>query len=868
MSGVPVVRLLERDAELAALDSYWSEALAGRGRLVFLGGEGGAGKTSVAFEFARRVAGRGRFLVGCCDSGAAPRALGPLIDVADALDVRNDLEDPDVRRASLFPLVRDALSRTPTLLLLEDVHWADEATLDLARYLGRRMTGTPVLAVATFRDDEVRGAHPLAAVLGDLATAPAVSRMSLPLLTAAAVAELTRDTDREIDAAALHRSTGGNPFFVTEVLAARTATIPATVRDAVAARAGRLTSAARRALDAAAVVGNPAEIGVVLAVSGVPVAALDECVEGGVLLDRGTAVAFRHELARQSILDTLPPAIRADLHRRVLAELVAAGSPDHRRLALHAVGCADAAAVVGHAARAAEVAGRLGSHREAAEHLRTALRHGDDLEPGDRADLLERLSFECYLTDRLAEAFEARRRAVELRESAADVRRLGVGQRWLSRLSWFLGRNPDAERYALAAVSTLEQLPGADLAMAYSNVSQLRMLGGSPRDALEWGRRALDEARGAGDREVESHALNNMGTALLRRGELTEGMAHLERSLAIALADGHEDHAARAWTNISSLQATKRMLADAEHTLRTGLAYCNERDLDSLTLYMQGWLAVVWLERGNAADAVRLAQDVLRHPHLSPVSRIPSLLAAGHAAVRRGDPEVGVDLAALHAIANGTAELQRIMPVALLRAEAAWTAGRTADIPALTDDAWATGRDWEPWIVAELAWWRGLAGAVDTVPSGMPEPFALMRDGRPRQASAAWVAIDRPFWAALALAAGDPADAAEAVAWLLRLGAPASAQAVRRDLAQRGLPVPRGPRRAARANPAGLTARELDVLRYLVQGLSDAEIAAQLTLSDRTVGHHVSAVLRKLGVPTRSRAAAAAGSVLGAQQPR
>ncbi len=366
-------RLLERDAELAALGSFWADALDGHGRFVFLGGEGGAGKTAVGLEFAKRAAGRGRFLVGSCDTGATPRALGPLIDVADALGVWAALTDPDVRRALLFPQVRGALGRTPTVLLLEDVHWADEATLDLIRYLGRRMDGQPVLVVATFRDDEVTSPHPLAAVMGDLATAVGVRRMQLPLLTAAAIAELARDADRDVDVAALHRSTDGNPFFVTEVLAARTAAIPATVRDAVAARAGRLTVAARQALDAAAVVGPMAEIGVVMAVSGQSPAAPDECVRSGMLLDRGTSVAFRHELARQAILDSMPPAHRADLHRQVLAWLTSAGSTDHRRLAQHAVGCADADAVVLHSPRAAELAARLGSHREAAEHLRTAL---------------------------------------------------------------------------------------------------------------------------------------------------------------------------------------------------------------------------------------------------------------------------------------------------------------------------------------------------------------------------------------------------------------------------------------------------------------------------------------------------------------
>ncbi len=863
------MQLLERDAELARLAALWHQAAAGDGRLVFLGGEAGAGKTSVVHELARRMAGHVRFLVGACDAGTAPRPLGPVLDVADELGIQTELEDAQMSTASLMRLVRAALGRSPTVLLLEDLHWADGGTVDLLRFLGRRLPGLPLLVVVTFRDDEVPGTHPLASVMGELATAAGVSRMQLPLLTPAAVAELVSACDHDIDPAALYARTDGNPFFVTEVLAAGTAELPGTVRDAVTTRAGRLSLPARRALEVAAVIGTSAEIAVLQDVSGQPPAAVDECVARGLLRDRGTAVAFAHELSRQAILDALPPAERVDVHRRVLARLVAAGSADHRRLAQHAVACGDSAAVVRHAPPAAADAARLGSHREAAEQLRTALRHADALPGPDRAELLERLSYECHLTSQPADAFEFRRQAVALRSAAGDRRRLGVGQRWLSRLSWFLGRNADAERYAVAAVGTLEPLGvGADLAMAYSNVSLLRMLSGTTEEALAWGWQALDVARTVGDREVQAHALNNLGTALLRRGDLVAGRQRLDESLAIALADGLDEHAARAFTNMAVLQVIRRSFDEAAVTLRRGLAYCSEHDLDLSGLYMQGWLAGVLLEQGQAKAAVDLAEDVLRHRQPALTSRIPALLTIGLAAVRRGDSSKAEQLVEVHRLAVGTAEPLRLLPVALLQAEAAWTAGRTAEIVPMTDGIWAACADgWEPWILAELAWWRTLGGASPQVPFQLPEPFALMRDGRPREASEAWTAIGRPFWAALALAGGSPADASAAVAGLLRVDAPASAQAVRRDRALRGLPVPRGPRGTAQSNPAGLTARELDVLGHLVRGLSDAEIAASLTLSERTVGHHVSAVLRKLGVPSRSRAAAAATSFLTAAAP-
>lgn len=835
---------------------------------MFLGGEAGVGKTSLSYEFGRRHAGRARFLVGVCDVGSTPRTLGPLSDVADALGLQAQLDDPELPRASLFRQVRTALGRTPTVLVLEDLQWADEATLDLLRFLARRLDDVPVLIVATFRDDEVAGAHPLAALMGDLATATAVSRTHLAPLSLAAVTELSRGYGHDLDAEALHRSTDGNPFFVTEVLAAGFASLPTTVRDAVVARARRLSGAAWHVLETVAVFGTGAEISMVLETSGQSFGALDECVVGGVLLNAGTSVAFRHELARQAMLDVIPPAGRVQLHRQLLAQLVSSGSTDHQRLAVHAAGCGDAESVLVHAPRAARVASRLGSHRQAADFLRTALRHAELMDPATRADALEQLSYECHLTAQPVEALDLRRQAVALRVAAGDLRQVGVGQRWLSRLSWFLGRSAESQRYAVAAVVTLEPLgSSADLAMAYSNLSQLRMLGGSPEEALVWGRLARDAARTVGDREVEAHALNNMGTALLRRGDLVQGRARLDESLAMSLSDGLEEHAARAWSNIGALQASKRMLTDAAETLRAGIAHCDERDLDSWSLYLRSWLSGVLNEQGDTRTALDLAQAILRHPDLSVITRTPALLVLGSAGVRHGDPTGEASLADAHELARHTTEPLLLLPVALLQAEAAWTAGRTAEIVTVTEEVWrACSRTWEPWVIAELAWWRRLGGATDDVPFELPGPFALMRAGHAREASVAWSAIGRPFWSAMALASGGPAEASEAVANLLHLGATASAQAVRRDLALRGRPVPRGPRATARTNAAGLTARELEVLGYLVEGLSDAELAARLTLSERTVGHHVSAVLRKLRVPSRSRAAAAAAAILGTLQ--
>ena len=426
----------------------------------------------------------------------------------------------------------------------------------------------------------------------------------------------------------------------------------------------------------------------------------------------GAGVSFRHELARLAVEQSLPQAQRAAVHGRALAELTARGSADHRRLAHHAAGCGNRAAVLEHAPRAAGRAARLGAHREAVDHLQLALDHHDRPDRR-RADLLGQLSYECYLTGLLDRSLAAQRAALEIYEQERDALAVGRSQRWLSRVSWFLGRNADSVQYAAAAIATLEPLePGRELAMAYSNQSQLDMLADDHAEAVRWGTLALDLARRLGDRATESHALNNLGAAH-GRDDLTEARLRLTQSLDLALAADEHEHAARAYTNLGTTLAWYRRLADATRQLRAGLGYCQDRDLDSWRLYMSAWLAWVLAEQGEYAAADAELAGVLRHRQLAPVTRICALAVAGPLAARRGADAVAALDEAL-ALAVGTGEVQRLAPVAAARAEAAWLAGRRADAAAEVARVWpAVVAHPHPWDVGELRWWRALAGDPD-----------------------------------------------------------------------------------------------------------------------------------------------------------
>jgi DNA-binding CsgD family transcriptional regulator/Tfp pilus assembly protein PilF len=848
--------LVEREGFLASLERLLGEALDGSGRLVFLGGEAGVGKTALAAAVAEAAKGA-VVRRGSCDNITTAEALGPILDALPELTVAADLE-AGVTKFRLFQQVRGVLSQSPVLLVLEDVHWADEATLDILRFLGRRLAGTQLLILATFRSEEVGGDHPLTVVMGELAALPGVVRMQLPALSLNGVEQLLDDAGSALDAGEVYQRTGGNAFYVTEVLGAGSGHLPATIRDAVLARVSRLSPAAREIAGTASVLGRRAELDLLTEVAGQPLAAVDECLSRGVLVAGDGAIGFRHELARLAVEGSLPQAQHAGAHARALAQLVAWGSADHRRLAHHAAGSGDRAAVIRHAPLAAARAARLGAHREAADELRLALRYHELPDPR-RASLLDQLSYECYLTDQVSQARASGLEALAIHEQEQDALSTGASQRWLSRLSWVLGQNADSERYAAAAVATLEPLgPSRELAMAYSNLAQLRMLADDASEAVRWGMKAIELARGLGDREAEMHALNNVGTALLLGGDVVEGQARLTQSLDLALADDAHEHAARAYTNLGSTRVTQRSFHEADQQLQAGIAYCTDRDLDTWRLYMSAWLARSLAEQGHYTMAEQHLADIMRHPHLSPITRVCALAVAGVLAARRGGSAGALDDALPIAVQTG--EPQRLVAVATARAEAAWIGGRASDIAAEIDRAWPIAvAHPQPWDLGELCWWLHLAGDHRHIPAAVARPFALMLAGRHRAAASEWGELSCPLWSAYALAfSPETRDAQQCLDILGRLGASAVRHAVLRTRHAQGLTVPRGPRSASRANPAGLTAREVEVLGLLAEGLSYAEVADRLILSEKTVGHHVSAVLRKLSEPTRSRAVATA----------
>ncbi len=857
--------LLERTDELGLLHGCLAETAArGRGQIVLVFGEAGIGKTALLRQFRAGLPRRFTVLWGSCDPLFTPRPLGPLLEPAGELGgelavlVAGEARPYEVTGA----LLADLRGCAPSVLVLEDLQWGDEATLDVVRLLTRQVESAATLVVLSFRDDCLHRTHPLRLVLGELPPDAVSARLELTGLSQGTVRDMARGTS--LDADLLHARTSGNPFYVTEALAAGSTEVPPTVRDAVLARISRLCGSARDLLDAVAVVPQRTEVWLLEAMCGGDLEALDECLRSGVLRAEADGVVFRHELARLAVEEALPPNRAVALHRRALAALSAneLGAADLARLAHHAEAAGDAAAVLRYAPAAGEQAASLGAPREAERQYMRALRFARHLTPEERAGLQERFAAHAYLGDQRSEAADELIETIATYRDAGDLIRQGDALLRRAQLLGCIGRFQEAVADATEAVDVLQRTPPSpSLARALSYQAGIRR-NEDWAAAAALAEQAIAVAEEVGDTAVVVHALNNLGCAQMATGQ-ESGRAALERSLSLAVDQGLTTDAGRAFINLADSLKSLARPQEALTVAESGIEYSREHGLDAWLKVLIGIRAQAELALGRWDAAAETAAAALAGPadaNLAP--RFDARLVLGLVRARRGDPDSQplLEEARDLAVADGQTELVGEASVAC--AEAAWLSGRVDAIAAITDEPYETSQRVGCTVWAgELAVWRRRAGLTEALPTiQLLEHHRLQLTGDGCAAAAILRDGGCRYAAALALAdTGDPGALREALEDLRTLGAaPAAARVARRlrELGERA--VPRGPRARTQANPAWLTPRELEVLPLLAEGLRNTEIAARLIVSPKTVDHHVSSILRKLDVRTRGQAGAAA----------
>ena len=910
------MELLERQSQLrellAALERAGVVGRGGRagpaGTTVLVSGEAGIGKTSLLTEFVDRVGGAARVFLGTCEALLTPRMLGPFRDMARDHGGAHPGLGADDRDAVIDALL-DAMSGAgvpgrgaagcvagPTVVIIEDVHWADDASLDVIRYLARRVERLPAMLVLSYRDDEVADDHPLRRVVGALA-GPAVLRIELPALTDDAVRALAASAGADPDP--VLAVVGGNPFYLTEVLAAPGHGVPPSVRHAVLARVASLPVATREALEQLAVVPTGAETWLVAELVDDP-DALATAERRGIVVAAGGRVRFRHELARRVVELGTPLSLSVGLHRRVLRALAAAGA-DASLLVHHAVAAGDDRAVARYATAAAHEAAAVGGHRETAAFALLALRHPRWLDDADVARLHGLAASALRAVNQFGEAMTHANQAVRLWD-AADATPYELGEALLvsSRLSTVLA-DPDAARASASRARIVLEPhgPSRALAQCYSTLGGLAAVMAHHEDAVSWAERALDLASRIGSQDVVARALCSRGIAMVALGR-ESGLADLERAVEVAELSRQGDCLAMASHNLAVIflrfghpDRTRRYLEIAEQAARDHALDAMRFPVEARWCHLLLWLGD-WDEARLRLRAL-LAREADPGANLVlPLALLGRLLARrggdaaepatggvgpgtggagpsaggirpGTGGVEPGRGEAGVMVEQAWKLALATGEQEKISVAGGARIEAAWLSGDDAAVHEVAAEllavAAAPGHEFLRGEV--LRYLRRVGAAVEPFPGCRP-PAAAGIAGDWAWAAKLWAEAENPYEEALELTESpEPAVAMRGLETLDRLGAVPAAALVRRRLRGDGVRgIPRGPSAATRSNPGRLTARQLDVLVLLADGRTNAEIAARLYLSPRTVDNHVAAVFCRLGVGSR-RAAVTRAAELG-----
>jgi len=780
-------------------------------------------------------------------------ALGPTVVSELSRSSREPRGISELSRAVLTIL---SVGR-PKVLVFEDIHWADEATLDLICLLARRIDRHAALVVATYRDEQVGPTRPLQVLLGHLAGIPAVHRCALKPLTLPAVARIM--AGRRVDVRELYRITGGNPFFVTEVLAAGGDGVPATVAEVIAGRLSGVSTAARRTAQAVAVIGSPASLPLISALAEDAAIGVGELVDAGLLKPSGNGAGFRHELARMATLETAPGYVRTGLHAKFLEILQADPKlrEDHALLAHHADAAKDSQAVLKYAPSAATNAEALGAHREAAAHYRRVLDCGLSLPAQRQAWLLEGLARASLLTGQLAEAVAALEQAIAVRQDLGDQLHLGDDLRQLSFALQPAVRIIEARRAGERAVRILERLePSRELARACLNMCQLSTYVHDPLPITDgYARRATQLADRFDEPEIRWQA--HFHLALVRythaaSAQLADQAWADAETARTATLDANLVEAASFMAMMMTLYAACHRDDDrARSALNLLETHARDREVFLYLACGHGYRALSLLHRGAWDEAADLAASALDNPSIPPIARTVPTLVLGLIGARRGDPGRGPQ--------DETAETFELASWTLLtsavRAEAAWLEGdlQRAGIEAQRGLGVVTEHT-NPWMAGEVARWVLLAGGKPPMVT-VAAPFQLELAGDWSGAAAMWEDMGCIYDAGLARLSGDVPALIKALTAFEALGARPAAAIAKSRLRLLGASIGiRGPRADTRANPHGLTARQSEILELLREGLTGPQIATQLHISPKTAENHVSAILAKLDVRSRAEA--------------
>ena len=851
------MQLIERDEFLASLQTHFEDISGGEGHCILVSGEAGIGKTALVKSFCKQQSGGCIIYQGACDDLFTPRPLAPLYDVLWQVNKERWPSPPGDESSVLFSHFFQELcaKKEKILLVFEDIHWADEGTLDFIKFFVKRIHQLPCLFILTYRDDEISAKHLLRNILGQLPH-DSFSKLMITPLSKQSVVEMA--TQKGYNGEDVYAITGGNPFYVNEILARYSPGVPDNIKDSILAVYERQKEGTKNAWQIWSVMPEGLEIERVPKIK--MSIDINHCFALGVIIVQVGKVVFKHELYRRTIEESLSPLKRIELNKKMLDlfldDFVAKGEIE--RILHYAKNAGKKELVVKYAPEAAKKAASIGAHKQASKLYLVAIENFAYDDPGQLTDLWEAYAYECYLSNQIKEAISFTEKVLSAREKERDIKKTCDSLLFLSRLWWFSGDGKKAENFAQEALEILEGQPASSTkAMAYSNMSKLKMLSDEPALCILWGGKALDMAKELDIEEIFCHAMNNVGSArMLMSSSQQKGIAILHQNLEIALQHGFYEDAAQAYTNLGSNLVKIKNYVFSMQMLDDGIRFCNEKDLSSWSNYLLSWKARLLLETGEWTKACSMADAILNIENLPVISKIIALIVIAKIAMRKGEKDALALLLEVKRISFETMELQRVIPSMVALLEYEWLTEKAIieqdEIEKTAALMQKSGIDSEK---AEFGFWMKKAGRYHTSNKEMAKSYDTSSLEKAVKAAAFWEKAGCPYEYALLLFEGKEDDKRKALAIVQDLGANMVFEKLKGEMKNLGIKnIPRGLRASTRSNAAFLTGREIEILHLLKEELHNKEIAARLYISPKTVDHHISSILFKLDVGSRSKA--------------